>query len=164
MRLGSRQRRHGVLALLARLRWQPNPQAWTVPCRDEDGRRGHVRVSVGERGPQLTFNGAGKAVFDPLATGRLRGALREAIEIHARLANSDAQPEPRRHPGPAATPHSAESETRADATERVQVTLTSTVQDHEAHGRHVRHHTPKPTPPRLVDPTDTGEVPLREVA
>src|SRR5436309_2592913 len=117
----SRQRRHSVLALLARLGWQRDSQTWTVPCRDEHGRRGHVGVSVDERGPRVTFDWPGAAVFDPLAAGRLRAALREAIEVHARLSNSDALPVPRRHPGPASTPHAAESDTSTEATERVRV-------------------------------------------
>jgi hypothetical protein len=159
-------RTHAVplLTLLARLGWQRDPRAWTVRCRDERGRRGHVRVSVNERGPQIAFDRSGAAVFDPLATGRLRAALRDAIDVHTRLSHSDALPVPRRHPGPASTPHAAESDTSTEATGRVRVTLTSAEHDDGPRGRHAGPRTPKPESPRLVGRTQADDTPLREVA
>src|SRR6266511_2938355 len=160
----SRLRRHGVLALLARLGWQRDPHAWTVPCRDEHGRRGRVRVSVDERGPQIAFGGSGTAVFDPLAAGRLRAALREAIEAHAKLSNSDTPPVPRRHPGPCFAPHAAESDTSTETTGRIRVKLASAIHDDGPYGRHARPHTPEPAPRRFAGRTEADDTRLREVA
>ena len=43
--LASRQAR--LLALLARLGWQREPDLWTISCRDGHGRRSHLSVRVG---------------------------------------------------------------------------------------------------------------------
>ncbi|WP_410575652.1 hypothetical protein [Amycolatopsis sp. cmx-4-61] len=100
------QRRHGLLAMLVRAGWKPRRRAWAVPCRDRDGRRGHAEVLIAERGPALAI-GSTVAVLNPMDAGRLRAALREAIELYARLdgATRDGAPTPRRHPGPLPTPH-----------------------------------------------------------
>ncbi|MFB9686036.1 DUF6624 domain-containing protein [Amycolatopsis plumensis] len=50
-----------------------------MPCRDRDGRRSQAEVLIGERGPTLAI-GSTVAVLDPMDAGRLRAALREAIE------------------------------------------------------------------------------------
>ncbi|SFO05673.1 hypothetical protein SAMN05421854_101461 [Amycolatopsis rubida] len=134
-----------LLTLLARLGWQRDRQAWTVPCRDEHGRRGHVRVSVDERGPQITLDQPGAAVFDPLASGRLRAALREAIEVHARLSEPGRErvPAPRSHPGAAPTPHREVPAGRHSAmtASRVQVVLGED-DEGEPSGRHALTSTP----------------------
>lgn len=137
-----------LLILLARLGWQRDCQAWTVPCRDHDGRRSYVQVSIAERGPQLTINGTGVAVFDPLAAGRLRAALRGAIELHARLDESarEGVPAPRSHPGAAPTPHREAPAGRhaAEAAGRVSVVLRDD-DEREPSGRHAL-----PSPPMVT--------------
>src|SRR5436305_1499916 len=51
--------------------------------------------------------GSTVAVLNPMDAGRLRAALREAIELYARLdgATREGAPTPRRHPGPSPIPH-----------------------------------------------------------
>ncbi len=102
-----RRRCSTILALLVRVGWKPRRSAWMVPCRDCDSHRRYAQVSIAEHGPQLTIDGSSVAVFDPLAAGRLRAALKEAIELYARLdgAARDGVPAPRSHPGAAPTPH-----------------------------------------------------------
>ncbi|WP_143101974.1 hypothetical protein [Amycolatopsis marina] len=99
--------RHRLLTMLVRAGWKPRRNAWTVPCRDCDSHRTYAQVSIAEHGPQLTIDGSSVAVFDPLAAGRLRAALKEAIELYARLdgAAREGVPAPRSHPGAAPTPH-----------------------------------------------------------
>ena len=36
-----------LLAILARLGWQRDPDLWTIPCLDGHGRRAHLAVRVG---------------------------------------------------------------------------------------------------------------------
>ncbi len=105
-RMRKAQRRHGLLALLVRAGWRPQRRAWTVPCRDRDGRRVYAEVLIAERGPALAI-GSGIAVLNPLDAGRLRAALKEAIDLYARLdgASREGAPTPRRHPGSLPTPH-----------------------------------------------------------
>lgn len=55
------------------------PGRWAVPCRDIAGRRQKLVVTPTEDGRIALIVPAGKvAVLDLLATGRLRGALRDA--------------------------------------------------------------------------------------
>lgn len=98
--------RHGVLAVLIRAGWKAGRRAWAVSCRDRDGRRSCVRVSIDERGPRLTFDASGAAILRPSEVGQLRALLRTAIEIHARLDRSTHGGEvtPRSHPGPSSVP------------------------------------------------------------
>lgn len=126
----SRRRYVGVLAVLSRLRWQQDPQTWTVPCRDSEGHRSRVRVSLGEQGPQMAFEHSGVVIFAPLAAGRLRAALREAIDLHGRLSTCAVSP--RCHPGPAPTPHAL---LEPASSERVQFQL-SPDDDVRPPGRH----------------------------
>ncbi len=153
-----------LLTLLARLGWQPDPQTWTVRCWDLDGHRRSVRVSMGERGPQISFDRPGTAEFDPLAAGRLRAALRDAIELHATLSNLDYSPNVRQHPGPVPTPHAAWPTARCAGTEeRVRITLSSAVGDDARRGRHARHAAVPPSP-QATARTDVSPPQLREVA
>ncbi|WP_146060331.1 hypothetical protein [Amycolatopsis sp. CA-128772] len=100
------QRRYGLLAMLVRAGWKPRRRAWAVPCRDREGRWVHAEVLIAERGPALAI-GSTVAVLNPMDAGRLRAALREAIELYSRLdgAARESAPTPRRHPGPLPTPH-----------------------------------------------------------
>lgn len=140
-----RRRRSTILALLVRAGWNPLRSAWSVPCRDRDGRWSYVQVSIAEHGPQLTIGGFGVVVFDPLAAGRLRAALRGAIELHARLDESarEGVSAPRSHPGAAPTPHREVPAGRhsARAAGRVRVVL-GKADEGEPSGRHALTSTP----------------------
>jgi hypothetical protein len=86
------RRRVPVLAILGRLGWQPDPDGWSIRCRDLTGRRMRVEVSVTARGVALTTTRPGGYVLKPLQVGRLRAALRDAAFAHARLGGIDADP------------------------------------------------------------------------
>lgn len=107
--MGKTRNRRRLLAFLVRAGWKPRRNEWTVPCRDREGRWSYAQVSISEHGPQLTIDGSGVVVFDPLAAGRLRAALRDAIELYVRLDEParPGVPVPRSHPGAAPTPHRA---------------------------------------------------------
>lgn len=77
-----------VLALLARLGWQRD-EHWTVPCRDDGGRRCRLRVGVATDGVRV-----GSRTLTPLQVGRLRGALADALLTYTRL-RPDNQPDAR---------------------------------------------------------------------
>lgn len=140
--------RHKLLTLLVKAGWKPLRSAWTVPCRDRDGRRSYLQVSIAEHGPRLTIDGSDFAVFDPLAAGRLRAALRGAIELHARLDEParEGVPAPRSHPGAVPTPHRAVPAGRHSvmATGRVRVILGED-DEGEPSGRHALASTPVAT-------------------
>lgn len=80
------RRRWPLLAILGRLHWQRDAHLWSVPCRDESGRRAVIRVQVGSAGIALSSPASGALTFSPLAVGRLRAALRDAAVIHAALS------------------------------------------------------------------------------
>jgi hypothetical protein len=86
----------------------------------------------------VVFEQPGVAMFDPLDAGRLRAALREATDLYGRL--STCAPSPRRHPGPAPTPHMAVEDLEPTSTGRVQFQL-SPEQD-VPRGRHARREVP----------------------
>ncbi|MBE8523067.1 hypothetical protein ILP97_37190 [Amycolatopsis sp. H6(2020)] len=133
------QRRHGLLAVLVRAGWKPRRSAWTVPCRDRDGRRVYAEVLIAEHGPALAI-GSGIAVLNPMDAGRLRSALREAIDLYARLdgASREGAPTPRRHPGPLPTPHREVPAGRHTADAATQDPVLLREDDDEPTGRHAR--------------------------
>lgn len=92
------QRATPVLRLLARLRWQRDPTAWTVRCRDGNGDRAVLRIQLAETGIRVTASSPGPWALSPLAAGRLRGALRDALLEFDCVAGGahDAQLHPRR--------------------------------------------------------------------
>lgn len=144
-----RRNRHRLMTLLTRAGWKPLRNAGMVPCRDRDGRRSHVEVSVAKHGPQITIaRGGVVVVFDPRAAGQLRAALRDAIELHARLGGSAREgiPAPRSHPGAAPTPHREAPGGRhtAEAAGRVTIVLRDD-DEREPSGRHAL-----PSPPMVT--------------
>lgn len=74
------RRTASLLQLLARLGWEREPDRWTVQCRDEDGRKGVVTVGVCDDGVTLTPSVPGTVVVGPLEAGKLRAAVRDALE------------------------------------------------------------------------------------
>jgi hypothetical protein len=44
--MATHQRMMPLLCLLVRLRWQRDPDLWTVRCRDRHGRRALLRVHL----------------------------------------------------------------------------------------------------------------------
>jgi hypothetical protein len=134
-----RKRRYrNLMALLARAGWQPRRATWTVPYRDDDNRPMHLRVTVCQRGTRISFGQFGAAEFTPQGVARLRAALRETLEWHARL--SGGHPDglvPRTHPGPAPTPHNAAPLPHTDTDgSRVKVQLCAVSGDPMPQGRH----------------------------
>ncbi|HVK19986.1 MAG TPA: hypothetical protein VM677_01355 [Actinokineospora sp.] len=81
-------RRLPLIALLSRLRWQRDADLWTVRCSDDQGRHAQVRVEIRALGVVLVPSRPGALTFTPLAVGRLRAALRDAVVAHAVLAGS----------------------------------------------------------------------------
>lgn len=98
-----RAERFSVLSLLAKVPAEASRHSWTVRCRNENGRRSQVHVTVRESGPCVVLDGGTVLAFDPLSAGRLRAALRDALDAYGRLSAEAS--EARKHPGPATTPH-----------------------------------------------------------
>ncbi len=68
-----------LVVLLARLTWQRDPEVWTVHCRDGRGRRTTLRIGLTTTGIAITGTGSGPWRVTMLESGRLRGAVREAL-------------------------------------------------------------------------------------
>ncbi|MGH3826107.1 MAG: hypothetical protein ACRDQX_02880 [Pseudonocardiaceae bacterium] len=89
-----------LLRLLARLGWQPDPDLWTVRCRDGHGRRARMQVYLSSTGVSLAVPSPGPVQLTMWQAGQLRAALRDAIQRFAELAGPDmarasfARPEP----------------------------------------------------------------------
>lgn len=77
-----------LLRLLVRLGWQRDPDWWTVPCRDGQGRRARLRIGLTESGIVLVPSSPGPWQLTPLQVGRLRGAMRDALLSFDRLAGT----------------------------------------------------------------------------
>lgn len=74
--------------LLARLvRRAPDP--WTVPCRDGRGCRARLRIGLTSVGIMITPSAPGPWELTALESGRLRGAVRDALLTLDRLAGSE---------------------------------------------------------------------------
>jgi hypothetical protein len=82
-------RRMPLVSLLARLGWQRDPDLWTIPCRDEHGRRTRVLVHLTAAGVSITTPAAGALQLTPLQLGRLRAALRDAALSFDRLSGAE---------------------------------------------------------------------------
>jgi hypothetical protein len=97
---GRHHRGTPLIRLLARLGWQRDPDGWTVPCRDLDGRRARLLVRLAPTGITLTPTAPGPLRLTVLQVGQLRGAARDAIYTVGLLADPDhAEPAQARHPG-----------------------------------------------------------------
>jgi len=68
----SRHRREvRLLAILARLGWQRDPDLWTIPCLDGHGRRAHLSVRVGLGWVRLDCPASGLLYLNPFHALRL---------------------------------------------------------------------------------------------
>ncbi len=74
--------------LLARLIWR-DLDSWTVPCRDGRGRRARLRIGLTWDGIVITPSAPGPWELTALESGRLRGAVRDALLSMERLAGSE---------------------------------------------------------------------------
>lgn len=83
------QRGTPLSRLLRRLRWQRDPDLWTVPCRDDHGRRARLAVHLTSHGLTVTASTAGPVELAPLEVGRLRAALKHALLDFDRLSSED---------------------------------------------------------------------------
>lgn len=84
-----RRRSTPLVQLVARLGWQRDPELWTVRCRDEQGRRASLRIGLTRTGITILPTTAGLWQLTPLESGRLRGAVRDALLTLDQLAGSD---------------------------------------------------------------------------
>lgn len=76
----SRHRRQvRLLAILARLGWQRDPDLWTIPCLDGHGRRAHLSVRVGLGWVKLDCPAPGPLYLNAFHALRLRLAMREVV-------------------------------------------------------------------------------------
>jgi hypothetical protein len=73
---------------------EPSRPEWVVPCRDVANRRRHLTVSVSQGHVVVTTPPGETAVFEPLATGQLRAALRAALFAAAVEAETRAGRQP----------------------------------------------------------------------
>jgi hypothetical protein len=88
---GQHHRRMPLIQLLVRLGWQRDPDSWTVPCRDVDGRRARLLIRLAPAGITITPTTPGPLRLTPLQVGRLRGAARDAIQTGSLLTTRSAQ-------------------------------------------------------------------------
>ncbi len=77
--MAKHERRTPLLRLLARLGWQRDPDLWTIPCRDGQGHRASLWVTLTSTGVSLTVSSPGPWALQPLHVGQLRRALRDAL-------------------------------------------------------------------------------------
>lgn len=68
-----------LAVLLARLTRQRDPEVWTIHCRDGRGRRTTLLIGPTSNGITITATGSGPWQLALLESGRLRGAVREAL-------------------------------------------------------------------------------------
>lgn len=69
-----------LLRILARLWLRRNGRRWIMHGHDEHGRRASLRVSFDENGVAVVPSRPGGVVLAPLQAGRLRAAIRDAIQ------------------------------------------------------------------------------------
>jgi hypothetical protein len=96
----SRHRRQiRLLAILARVGWQRDPDLWTILCLDGHGRRAHLSVRVGLGWVRLDCPAPGPLYLNPFHALRLRVAVGEAVgdlDLVGRAESPErpARPEP----------------------------------------------------------------------
>lgn len=75
-----------------------DPDAWTVRCRDQRGRRTTLSVDLTDDGIVVSAAAPGPWVFEPLEAGRLRAIVRDALltldhsEVHSGASEGLCQP------------------------------------------------------------------------
>lgn len=86
----SRSRPISLISLLSRLGWQKDPALWTVPCRDQRGKKALLWLEIRPSGVAIRASTSEPVVLPPLMVGRLRAALRDAAVAQIVLS-SDQQ-------------------------------------------------------------------------
>ncbi|MGH3754522.1 MAG: hypothetical protein ACRDRP_17850 [Pseudonocardiaceae bacterium] len=86
---GQHHRNLPLIRLLARLGWQRDPDGWTVPCRDVDGRRARLLIRLSPTGITITPTAPGPLCLTALQVGRLWIAARDAIHTGGLLIDPD---------------------------------------------------------------------------
>lgn len=86
---GQHHRSLPLIRLLARLGWQRDPDGWTVPCRDVDGRRARLLIRLSPTGITITPTAPGPLCLTALQVGRLRIAAHDAIHTGGLLIDPD---------------------------------------------------------------------------
>jgi hypothetical protein len=86
---GMHRRSTPLIRLLARLGWQRDPDGWSVPCRDVDGRRARLLIGLSPAGVTITPTAPGPLRLTALQVGRLRQAARDAIQTGGLLTDPD---------------------------------------------------------------------------
>lgn len=84
--------------LIARL-IRRDPDSWTVSCRDGRGRRAKLRIGLTWAGIVITPSAPGPWELTALESGRLRGAVRDALLSLERLAGSERISRSNQQPG-----------------------------------------------------------------
>lgn len=88
-----------LLAILARLGWQRNPELSTISCLDGHGQRAHLSVRMSLGWVRLDCPAAGPLYLDPCHALRLRVAVREVVGDLALFGGADGA-EPPAQPAP----------------------------------------------------------------
>jgi hypothetical protein len=83
------KKRMPIAWLLRHLGRSPEESMRQVPCRDEQGRKSCLRITLGDDGVVLD-GPAGLVVLDCLDVGRLRVALREAAVDYSQARSSES--------------------------------------------------------------------------
>ena len=92
----SRHRRNTpLIRLLARLGWQRDPAAWTVPCRDVDGRRARLLIRLSSSGITITTTAAGPLRLTGQQVVQLLIATRDGLNTFGLLADPEHAESPR---------------------------------------------------------------------
>ncbi|MBB5155938.1 hypothetical protein [Saccharopolyspora phatthalungensis] len=78
-----------LLRLMARLKWQREPNLWTVRCRDSRGRRARLHLHLTTAGLTITPSAPGPWTLTPLDAGRLRAAVRDVLLSLDRLSGGE---------------------------------------------------------------------------
>ncbi len=92
----SRHRRSTpLIRLLARLGWQRDPQVWTVPCWDVDGRRTRLLIRLSPSGITITPTASGPLRLTGPQAGDLLVATRDAMNTFDLVAGLDREKAPR---------------------------------------------------------------------
>ncbi|MFN2495722.1 MAG: hypothetical protein ABR608_07425 [Pseudonocardiaceae bacterium] len=92
---GRHRRSTPLVRLLAQLGWQRDPDVWTVPCRDVDGRRARLLIRLSPAGITITTTATGPLRLTMRQVGDLRVATHDAMNTFGLLAGPDRDESPR---------------------------------------------------------------------
>lgn len=86
---GRHHRGTPLIRLLAQLGGQHDPEGWTVPCRDLNGRRARLLIRLAPIGITITPSAPGPLRLTVPQVGQSRGAARVAIYTFGLRADSN---------------------------------------------------------------------------